>query len=253
MPRQKYSLTLREVYTPIHELVTKFGGQPVWLTEPQWPLSRKLGWPMQFIGQISLYPELFGALEAQIAYVFMTDLFLTGQHADTRSPEAGENAVILQPGIWKGPTLPLLEGPSLYKLSPNEQGLYVYKHFCEYAVDLHPGEDTEDLLTPWPDMTEEELAEEDDDLDDKAWLLKHQTHPSAWDLRYEASVENKMGGIPAPTTNHDTFSYPAGGPWQLLLQLQEVGLPFEINFGSDGTGYALLSEDGQVGKFLWTR
>jgi len=39
------------VSEPVRTLITKFGGQPVWLTEPQWPLSS--GWdkrPMMFIG-----------------------------------------------------------------------------------------------------------------------------------------------------------------------------------------------------------
>jgi hypothetical protein len=259
MPKKKYSLTLREVQVPIRGLVTKFGGQPVRFTEAQWPLSRKFGTPMQFMGQIQLVPELFGPLEAQMAYLFfMTDAYmeeavLTHGHPDTFDPDAGENAVILQPGIYRGPILPLTDGPTLYHVFPDERGLYVIKRPCEYAVEWHPGEDADNLASPWPDMTEEELSEEDDDLDDEAWMLKHRTHPSAWDLRYEASDENKIGGFPVPTTNHDTFPYPAGGPWQLLLQLQEVGMPFEINFGSDGTGYELLSEDGQVGKFLWMR
>lgn len=242
--KKKYSLTFHEVQTPITEPVTKFGGQPVWLTEPQWPLSRKLGIPMQFICQIRLYPELFGPLEAQMAYLFMTDPPADGPFPYTGEPDGGENAIILQPGIWTGPTLPLTEGPSLYKY-PQEP--------CEFAVELHPGEDSEELATPWPDMTDEELEEDDDDLDNEAWTLKHQTNPTAWDLRYEASTEDKIGGIPVPTTNYDAFPYPPGGPWQLLLQLQELGEPFEINFGSDGTGYALLSEDGRIGKFLWTR
>jgi hypothetical protein len=27
--------------------------------------------------------------------------------------------------------------------------------------------------------------------------------------------------------------------------------PIKINFGDAGIGYAFISEDGQVGKFLW--
>jgi hypothetical protein len=157
--KKKYTITFHEVQTPITEPVTKFGGQPVWITEAQWPLSRRLGIPMQFICQIKLYPELFGPLEAQMAYIFMTD------HIDidpywTSEPDEGENAVILQPGAWSGPTLPLTEGPSLYRWIPNTarwwrikrlqkripRSSWYWSHIKlprECAVELHPGEDPE--------------------------------------------------------------------------------------------------------------
>ena len=47
--RRKYTMSYHESPTPITNLVTKFGGQPVWLEEPQWPISRSYGEPMQFI------------------------------------------------------------------------------------------------------------------------------------------------------------------------------------------------------------
>ncbi|MER6951316.1 hypothetical protein ABT294_45600 [Nonomuraea sp. NPDC000554] len=70
---------------PIREPVTKIGGQPVWLEEPQWPFSRFTGEPMQFLGQFTL-----GG--GRLAYVFMGDEELSGE------PEGGENAVVIQPG-----------------------------------------------------------------------------------------------------------------------------------------------------------
>ena len=81
----------------INALVTKFGGQPHWLEHPQWPLSRSTGQPMKFIGQIVLEKNLFPVTTAKIAYLFMSDSeddFIDG----TYEPDAGENAVILQPG-----------------------------------------------------------------------------------------------------------------------------------------------------------
>ena len=38
MPK-KYTITYHEVQMPITDLVTKFGGQPVWWDQPCWPLS----------------------------------------------------------------------------------------------------------------------------------------------------------------------------------------------------------------------
>src|SRR5437016_242826 len=43
----------RRVEQPVHEPVTKFGGQPVWLGEPAWPISRNYG-PMQFVCQVAV-------------------------------------------------------------------------------------------------------------------------------------------------------------------------------------------------------
>jgi hypothetical protein len=40
----------REIDSP----VTKLGGQPTWLEQPQWPLSRSRNRPMPFIGQFRL-------------------------------------------------------------------------------------------------------------------------------------------------------------------------------------------------------
>ncbi|MBM2623170.1 hypothetical protein JIG36_47505 [Actinoplanes sp. LDG1-06] len=95
--------------------VTKLGGEPTWLQEPQWPLSRSRKRPMPFIGQFRLDD---GADEPRLAYVFMSDLFIfdmedeeaAGEDMDddedeidyaiddTFAPDGGENAVIIQPG-----------------------------------------------------------------------------------------------------------------------------------------------------------
>jgi hypothetical protein len=231
MPKPKYPLTLREVAAPLREPVTKFGGQPVWISEPQWPLSQMYGTPMQFICQIRLSPELFGSLEAQMAYVFMTESTSETVLAETWDPDAGENAVILQPGTWTGPSLPLAEGPSLYKLVPDASGWPRTRVSCEFAVDLQLGADPEELEQPWPDVDDE----------------------AAWHARFQAFLEDKIGGIPGPAPSYAAFPYPGEGAWQLILQLVEEDERFDINFGTDGTGYVLLSEDGKVGKFLWMR
>ena len=46
--KKKYEIEFVESPDPINEAVTKFGGEPVWIGEPQWPLSRTTGNPMQF-------------------------------------------------------------------------------------------------------------------------------------------------------------------------------------------------------------
>ncbi|GAA4595865.1 hypothetical protein BJY16_001821 [Actinoplanes octamycinicus] len=73
---------------PITEPVTKMGGQPVWVEEPQWPLSSSEKTPMTFIGQIK-FP--YG-----MVYLFITN---ATEYVDNAwEAEFGENAVIVQPG-----------------------------------------------------------------------------------------------------------------------------------------------------------
>ena len=84
-------MSFRPAAEPITTPDAKLGGQPVWLEAPQWPLSRTDGALMMFIGQIPV-PQSDG----RIAYLFMT-----AEDSDLREtwdPEAGENAVIIQPG-----------------------------------------------------------------------------------------------------------------------------------------------------------
>ena len=42
MPK-KHRIEFHEVSSPISEHVTKFGGQPVWFSEPQWPVNSANG------------------------------------------------------------------------------------------------------------------------------------------------------------------------------------------------------------------
>src|ERR1019366_9388046 len=105
---KKYTIAFRETRTPIVASATKFGGQPYWLTEPQWPLSRATGKPMRFICQIALTPEVFGSVLGQMAYLFMTDPDSDEPWVDgTYEPDGGENALILQPGRLIVPIAPL--------------------------------------------------------------------------------------------------------------------------------------------------
>ena len=111
------TIAFKDTAKPIREPTTKFGGQPVWLDEPQWPLSRELGVPMRFIGQIAIPPELFSGGTGKVAYIFMTD---ADDYVDgTWEPNGGENAVVIQPAKAVDP--PIVEvsanatGPAIRK------------------------------------------------------------------------------------------------------------------------------------------
>ena len=94
----KYDIEFIEAEAPITDPVTKFGGQPVWLERPEWPLSKELGRQMLFVCQIALDPEIFGVSPGRMTYLFITreseDEWVDG----TYDPDSGENAVIVQPG-----------------------------------------------------------------------------------------------------------------------------------------------------------
>lgn len=239
MPR-KYTIAYREVVSPITDLVTKFGGQPVWVDKPRWPVSRSYGTPMQFVCQIALPTDLFGGLDTRMAYLFVTDDYQHGYVADTWEAIGGENALILQPGgVWEGVTLPLREGPSLYRRAwmgvnvDRMTGAGWQRTPCEFTAELQAGDDPE--VGAWDDV----------DPDDTP----------RWKAYMAALFEDKVGGIPVPTINEPKFPDPEH--WRLLLQLNtkdnEGEDQFFLNFADDGVGYAFVSQDGHRGRFLWSR
>lgn len=60
--------------------------------------------------------------------------------------------------------------------------------------------------------------------------------------------ENKIGGTPVFL---QVDEFPLGGTCRLLLQLDSCSLPFFINFGDAGVGYAFLNQAGDQANFLW--
>src|SRR5580765_7602219 len=63
---KKHTITFHEVTAAVTGFVTKFGGQPDWFSEPQWPLSRQTGKPMRFICQIKLEKGTFPSGDARM-------------------------------------------------------------------------------------------------------------------------------------------------------------------------------------------
>lgn len=214
---------------PITSAVTKFGGQPCWLSSPQWPISKLTGQPMRFICQIALNEfVIFSSPEIKMAYVFITDDEKSG-HAVTWEPDGNENAVIIQPGSTTTITQPLQTGPTLERWVEPKQLTFFQKLIygfpklkrvmreCEFSVRFNPQEDPEK-----PEGFAEETSEN--------------------------GFGNKIGGTPQFIQNPE---YPSEKPWKLLLQLDSCKVPFEINFGDGGVGYVFISEDHSTGKLLW--
>lgn len=157
----------------------------------------------------------------------MAYLFATGDNSvATNRPDEGENAVLVQPGgDVEVDTVVVPVGPSLFREERGPDGR-IADVPCEYAAGLIPAED--------PEYVHE----------DERWY---------WDdgpanAYFDATKGNKIGGTPL-FLQADEF--PKGGPWRLLAQLDSVSVPFRLDFGDDGIGWAFLSEDGSTGKLLW--
>lgn len=224
MPK-KHSITFRELAEGERPL-TKFGGQPRWVAEPQWPIGKGLGKPMRFLCQIELADNLFPNAAGKVAYIFITDdeEYVEG----TWEPFSGENAVVIQPGgntdvpceaIQTGPTLQnYVKVPGHEKLQPQD---------VEFGLEFAEGNDAEFVSESDRIKGSEEESE-----------------------KYRSSLEgNKIGGTPGflqgdefPDNKRD---------WRLLLQLDSCDQPFFVNFGDAGISYTFITEDGTEGRFLW--
>jgi hypothetical protein len=222
LPRA-YALSFKPSAAPIREPVTKFGGQPTWIQPPQWPISLRTGEQMTFICQIVIYPEVFGQCVGKMAYLFISEQ--GSQALPTWDADAGENAVIVQPGHPpKVPVKPLANGPSLYEFAETLETALPQANPCEYAVDLIRQSD--------PDF-----------LNESQRLIMDEPNFAL----YSKAVEgNKIGGTPS-FLQEDALP-PSG---HLLLQLDSAQVPFSLNFGDCGVGYAFISPDGSMGKFLF--
>ena len=221
--RRAYSLSFKPSPGPCREPVTKFGGQPVWLQPPSWPLSASTGEQMKFVCQIALYPEIFGQLKGQMAYIFITDL--EKQVVPAWDPDAGENAVIIQPGApYRGKTQAAGIGPTIYEYIEVPGDPNLHPRPCEFMVDLERRTD--------PDFIDENHRVAMNDAEFEV---------------YSKQIEgNKIGGTPF-FLQEDALP-PSG---HLLMQLDSTKVPFYINFGDCGVGYAFISPDGTMGKFLF--
>jgi len=146
---------------------------------------------------------------------------------ETWDPEAGENAVVVQPGNKPDvETKNLQTGTTLYRMVEKAGHNLLVPEQCEFAAHLNITED--------PDFVPEV----------ELWRWKDEE----MDRYGEVLAGNKVGGT-AGFMQGDQF--PEGGPWRLLLQLDSVDVPFSVNFGDAGIGYAFIAEDGRCGKFLW--
>lgn len=80
---------------------TKFGGQPDWLADAEWPISTTTGEPMEFVAQIEIDQNHFKKATGKMAYIFMATPVDGKPMPHFWESDSGDNAVIIQPGNTK--------------------------------------------------------------------------------------------------------------------------------------------------------
>ena len=226
-------VTLRESATPVTAPVTKFGGQPVWLDAPRWPLSATDGKPMRFVAQVALDPRLFGgATEARMAYVFLAEddpqlWTKDGKYAGV------DGAVVLQPGGATGYAHALMErGPTLDRLVERRSGFLGLRRQhervpCEYTVEL-------DYATE-PELRLVDVSSEDYDED------------IADTMNDERVTRTKVGGTPAFIQD---VEFPFDPPCTLVLQIADDDSRFALPLSDVGSLYAFMDPRGVRGGLI---
>ena len=201
----------------------KFGGEPFGLPDSLWPKSRQTGQAMQFICQIPFGPELFTGVAESVAYLFMT---CSGEVGGAWLPDGGENALVVVPRERVTASFTVGEAPRLSRMVKKWWKKVLVPEVCVFEGSLTPSDDP--VFVP-----------------ESRLLELPETEATAY---REAVTGNKLGGTPG-FLQGDELPFPE--PWHLLLQLDSATVPFWINFGDTGIGYAFLNGDGTKGKFLW--
>jgi hypothetical protein len=205
--------------------VSKFGGQPSWLEEPQWPISRALGVQMQFIGQVAIDPELFPESRAQMAYIFATDASIsTTVSLETWDPSMGESAVVLQPG-----------GTLLVETSDSPTGPTV-------MTDLSGGVGEDEREITYLMSTERHT-----DPPFIAFEEKWELPEAEWTAYNEATAPDKIGGTPWFLQSDE---FPMCGAAATLI-IQFFAIPFSLNLADGGTASVFMNPEGTTGGFLF--
>ncbi|WP_027624560.1 DUF1963 domain-containing protein [Clostridium lundense] len=214
---KKYTIDFIEEKKKVEKLVTKFGGQPVWVDGVQWPIDEENGEPMRFICQIELCHKIFGDNKLKMAYLFVSE-------------EWNSYVLICQQSKSEVFTKEIIDGPSIYRMIKKKKNdVFLSEEQCEFTVNLNFEEDY-DFVHQAPYFIDEELVFEDS--------------PENYD---EVLKGNKIGGTPL-FLNCDEL--PEEDTWKLLLQLDATNIPFALNFGDAGMGFFFINmKDGSL-KFI---
>lgn len=224
MVKKANIIDIIRVNDKIENFTTKFGGQPDWICEPQWPMSSS--WdnrPMMFLCQIVVDENLFASNTKKMAYIFIThgekpydDFF----DPDIIFADGGENAIIIQPDGEIVPDLQIknmVTGPTIF----DDTGVS-FEGYPNLEISSDPAFINENDY--------KKLSEYDQNI------------------YFEKTDGNKIGGVPC-FFEGDQFP-DSDVDWKLLLQLNSNFLPFYLNLGASPTIFAFVSEDLKHGRLL---
>jgi len=229
----KTQFQIVETSTPITEPISKFGGQPVWINTPHWPIDPATGKQMTFLSQIVLTPELFPDSQGIIAYIFFGEgeplyneaFAVVLQNKDNISMNTHADVKFVTEAT----------GPSLYELEIiDEERQWIAK---EYQLDQESIVEEEDL----PLL---ERYDEANDLD----------YDEGYQFSKPELAGNKIGGQPFYIEGLDTPpEYFTANKWEQLLQLAPVQgywdgnqpnfYPFYMEMGEFGLLNIFISKD----------
>lgn len=225
----KTQFQIAESPTEISEPITKFGGQPVWIAEPSWPLDPETGEQMLFLGQIALNQELFPDSNNTMVYLFF------GEESEPIYNEAFAVVIQTSENVHTiGDELEFVTeatGPTIYELDEDRQPIYK-----EYRVILNSVENEESI------PIEERYTINDLDYD------------TGFQFSRPELAGNKIGGQPLYIEGLDTppeqFN---SNEWLLLLQLapmrgywdnlQSNFYPFHMELGEFGILTVFISKN----------
>jgi hypothetical protein len=199
----------------------KFGGQPDWIGEPQWPVADD-GKPLTFHAQLPVPGH-----QGQMAYVF----FAEAADDDSWGPLSSGNAVVVQPaGTCHLPTAPLRHGPGIWRIV-EEPGHYsrlwgIHERYERYAV-LKEGLDP--LVVDYPPY----------DLD--APRLPYEP-----EMPVDTTDTNKIGGTPSWLQGDDV---PDGDGWRFAFQWTADWASEELADGAEIYGF--IRDSDLAACVLW--
>ncbi|MFJ9765121.1 hypothetical protein ACIRUY_15005 [Streptomyces erythrochromogenes] len=226
LPRLRMSF--RAAPEPVTEPVSKFGGQPVWLDAPAWPVHPSTGEPLVFIGQFRIPGD-----EVRLAYLFLSeeDMVMGGD-----TPEDGEAVVLVQPDgripDFASIGSPGTQGRTLWRWGPDHTEVPV-----EWLTDLTP-------MPPELDEAANQAA---------ACFRPRQDKGPRAEFPERAWPKDFLGGE-AIYPNYQARGI--DNSWLFLCQFEDRGEeegeedPFFLNFGY-GSGFLFLSPDHLEGRFMW--
>ena len=199
----RWSLELQPTELPVRDPVTKFGGQPVWLDAPTWPLGAD-GGPMTFMAQFAV-PGVDG-----LAYLFID---LSQQDLLDFGDPGWAGCLFMQAGPPPLRHVVQAVGPTYAsEVHGSHHDRFVLRmrfRLTEYLPTLEAGLDYPD----WEALRADPLSGRDDDRD--------------W---------NKIGGSPRYLQ-----SGPPTGEWRSLFQFTAAHVGREMGDGAEC--YGLVDPD----------